>query len=86
MTRERVHRWSDGRAEAVLDGARLGAPGWLVSFRLHPAGYGPSIVDPGDPGLEEVQLDATTVKAHPVASTGRRRRGEKKRTPTPGGA
>jgi putative transposase len=28
----------------------------------------------------------TTVKAHPVASTGRRRRGEKKRTPTRGGA
>jgi putative transposase len=39
----------------------------------------------GDPDLREVQLDATTVKAHPVASTGRRRRGEKKRTPTPGG-
>jgi putative transposase len=36
----------------------------------------------GDPDLAEVQLDATTVKAHPVASTGRRRRGEKKRTPT----
>ena len=40
----------------------------------------------GDPDLAEVQLDATTVKAHPVASTGRRRRGEKKRTPTRGGA
>ena len=37
----------------------------------------------GDPDLEAVQLDATTIKAHPVASTGRRRgRGEKKRTPT----
>jgi len=36
--------------------------------------------------LEEVQLDATTVKAHPVASTGRRRVGEKKRKPTPAGA
>lgn len=36
-----------------------------------------------DPDLEEVQLDATTVKAHPVASSGRRRRGEKNRTPTP---
>ena len=35
----------------------------------------------GDVDLEEVQLDATTIKAHPVASTGRRRRGEKKRTP-----
>ena len=41
----------------------------------------------GDPDLEEVQLDSTTVKAHPVASTGRRRgRDEKKRTPTRGGA
>jgi transposase len=36
----------------------------------------------GDADLEEVQLDATTIKAHPVASTGRRRRGEKKRMPT----
>ena len=36
----------------------------------------------GDLDLEEVQLDATTIKAHPVASTGRRRRDEKKRTPT----
>ncbi len=36
----------------------------------------------GDADLAEVQLDATTVKAHPVASTGRRRRGEKKPTPT----
>jgi transposase len=36
----------------------------------------------GDPDLEEVQLDSTTIKAHPVASTGRRRRSEKKRTPT----
>jgi putative transposase len=40
----------------------------------------------GDPDLEEVQLDATTIKAHPVASTGRRRRGEKKRTLTSGDA
>jgi transposase len=36
----------------------------------------------GDPDLEEVQLDSTTVKAHPTASTGRRLRAEKKRTPT----
>jgi transposase len=36
----------------------------------------------GDPDLEEVQLDSTTVKAHPTASTGRRQPGEKKRTPT----
>jgi putative transposase len=40
----------------------------------------------GDPDLEEVQLDATTIKAHPVASTGRRRRHEKKRTLTRDGA
>jgi putative transposase len=36
----------------------------------------------GDPDLEEVQLDSTSVKAHPVASTGRRLAGEKKRPPT----
>ena len=36
----------------------------------------------GEPDLEEVQLDSTSVKAHPVASTGRRRAGEKKRRPT----
>jgi transposase len=39
-----------------------------------------------DPDLEEVQLDSSSVKAHPVASTGRRRASEKKRTPTPGAA
>jgi transposase len=38
----------------------------------------------GDPELEEVRLDATTIKAHPVASTGRRRSGEKKKRPTSG--
>ena len=32
----------------------------------------------GDPDLGEVPLDSTTVKAHPVAATGRRRPGEKK--------
>ena len=36
----------------------------------------------GETDLEEVQLDSTSVKAHPVASTGRRRAGEKKRRPT----
>lgn len=40
----------------------------------------------GDPNLEEVQLDSTTIKAHPVASTGRRKSGEKKRKPTSAGA
>lgn len=31
---------------------------------------------------DEVQLDATSVKTHPTASMGRRRRGEKNPTPT----
>ena len=35
-----------------------------------------------DPDLEEVQLDSTSIKAHPVASTGRRRPAEKKKRPT----
>ena len=36
----------------------------------------------GEPDLEEVQLDSTSIKAHPVASTGRRRAGKKKKPPT----
>jgi len=40
----------------------------------------------GDADLEEVQLDSTTVKAHPIASTGRRRPAEKKQRPTTGSA
>lgn len=40
----------------------------------------------GDPELDEVQLDSTTIKAHPVASTGRRTPQEKKTRPTPGAA
>jgi putative transposase len=32
----------------------------------------------------ELQLDSTTVKAHPCASGARRRAGEKRRTPQPG--
>lgn len=39
----------------------------------------------GEPDLAELQLDSTTVKAHPVAATGRKRAGEKKKTPTRGG-
>ena len=38
-----------------------------------------------DPDLEEVQLDSTSIKAHPIASTGRRQAQEKKRTLTSGG-
>ena len=40
----------------------------------------------GDADLEEVQLDSTSIKAHPIASTGRRQAGEKKRMPTSDGA
>ena len=40
----------------------------------------------GDANLAELQRDATTVKAHPVASTRRRQRGEPKPTPTRDGA
>jgi putative transposase len=40
----------------------------------------------GDSDLEEVQLDSTSIKAHPVASTGRRLPEEKKRRRTSGGA
>ena len=32
--------------------------------------------------VEELQLDSTSIKAHPTASTGRRLPDEKKRTPT----
>ena len=39
-----------------------------------------------DPDLEEIHLDSSSVKAHPVSSTGRRQPAEKKKTPTPGGA
>jgi len=35
---------------------------------------------------EELQLDSSSVKAHPIASTGRRKPGEKKPTPTPADA
>ena len=38
----------------------------------------------GEPDLEEVQLDSTSIKAHPVSSTGRRLSGEKKRMRTAG--
>ncbi len=40
----------------------------------------------GEPDLEELQLDSTSVKAHPVASGSVRRPGEKKRTPMSGAA
>ena len=37
----------------------------------------------GDPDLEEVQLDSTSIKAHPVAATAWRLPEEKKRRRTP---
>ena len=42
-----------------------------------------ALCDPSLGRVEEVQLDSTSVKAHPTASTGRRRPAEKKGTPTP---
>lgn len=36
--------------------------------------------------LDELQLDSTSVKAHPTAATGRRRPNEKNKTPTHGDA
>jgi len=39
-----------------------------------------------DTAPEELQLDSTSVKAHPTASTGRRLHNEKKTTPTPADA
>ena len=36
--------------------------------------------------IQELQLDSTSVKAHPTASTGRREPGEKNMTPTPAAA
>jgi transposase len=39
-----------------------------------------------DPELDELQLDSTTIKAHAIASTGRRQAGEKKQRLTSGAA
>jgi len=39
-----------------------------------------------DPDLEEIHLDSSSVKAHPVSSTGRLQPTEKKKTPTRGAA
>ncbi len=38
-----------------------------------------SVLD--DPDLEELQLDSTVIKTHPIAATGRRLPSEKKRLP-----
>jgi Transposase and inactivated derivatives len=37
-----------------------------------------------DPDLDEIHLDSSSVKAHPVSSTGRLKPTEKKKMPTPG--
>jgi transposase len=69
--------------------ARYGKPNsvWKRFDRWCAAGVWERIAQAlGEPDLEEVQLDSTSIKAHPVASTGRRRAGEKKRRPTGGAA
>ena len=69
--------------------ARYGQPNtvWKRFDRWCAAGVWEQIAQAlGEPDLEEVQLDSTSIKAHPVASTGRRRAGEKKRPPTGGAA
>lgn len=65
--------------------ARFGKPNsvWKRFDRWCAAGVWERIAQAlGDADLEEVQLDSTSVKAHPVASTGRRQTNEKKRPPT----
>lgn len=65
--------------------ARFGRPNtvWKRFDRWSAAGVWERIASAvGDADLEEVQLDSTTVKAHPVASTGRRLPDEKKRRRT----
>lgn len=67
--------------------ARYGKPNsvWKRFDRWCAAGVWERIAHAlGEPDLEEVQLDSTSIKAHPVASTGRRQAGEKKRRPTGG--
>ena len=69
--------------------ARYGKPNtvWRRFDRWCAAGVWERVAELlGDPDLEEVQLDSTTVKAHPVAAAGRRRPGEKKGTRTTAGA
>ena len=50
------------------------------------AALGEDEADGEEDARGEVQLDSTSVKAHPTASTGRRLAGEKKRMPTRGAA
>jgi transposase len=65
--------------------ARYGKPNsvWKRFDRWSAAGVWEQIAQAlADPDLQEVQLDSTSIKAHPVAATGRRQSAEKKQRPT----
>jgi putative transposase len=69
--------------------ARFGKPNsvWKRFDRWCAAGVWERVAGTlGDTDLGEVQLDSSTVKAHPVAATGRRLPAEKKRRRTTAGA
>ena len=69
--------------------ARFGKPNtvWKRFDRWCAAGVWKRIAAAlGDSDPEEVQLDSTSIKAHPVAATGRRLPAEKKRRRTSDGA
>ena len=60
---------------------------WRRFDRWCASGAWPGLADAlGEPDLAELHLDSTTVKAQHAAAGSRRRPGEKKRTPTRGGA
>ncbi len=66
---------------------RFGKPNsvWKRYDRWCASGVWPRVakaLDDDDDEPEELQLDSTSVKAHPMASTGRRLAGEKKTPPT----
>lgn len=83
--------------DAVLWIARTGAPWrdlperfgkwnsvWRRFRRWCASGMWERLVNElGDPNLEELQLDSTSIKVHVSGANGRRQPGEKKRTPTP---
>ena len=85
---------------AVLFVARTGVPwrdlpgrfgrwnsAWRRFDRWCRAGVWPALAAAlGDPDLEELHLDPTTVRARHSAAGSRRRPAEKQRTPTPAGA
>ena len=86
--------------DAVLFVARTGIPwrdpperfgrwnsAWRRFDRWCAAGVWPGLAAAlGEPDLEELHPDSTTVRAQHAAAGSRRRPAEKKRTPTPGGA